>query len=127
MSLLSDAHRQKLAAFIGESVLPATRRTYERHWDQWIEFLSEDSQVRDPLLRGVKAEDKAALLGLFLHRRYKAGFRDKGATAVTAGLRMHFAQSLESIDFLDAAVITTARHARKTNPTELRTLEQQTR
>ena len=78
--------------------------------------------MRDPLLRGVSEADKAALVGLFLLQRYKTGLRAKGATAVTAGLRMHFARSLEPTGFLDAAVISTVRQSCRLNPTELRTI-----
>ena len=78
--------------------------------------------MQDPLLRGVTEADKAALVGLFLLQRYKSGLRAKGATAVTAGLRMHFARSREPTGFLDAAVISTTRQACRLNPSELRAM-----
>ena len=84
---MSTRNREDLAAFIGKSVLPATRRTYERHWQMWKAFLKSDTQVLDPLLRGISDEDKSALVTLFLLQRYKTGLRDEGATEVTAGLR----------------------------------------
>ena len=62
------------------------------------------------------------MLDIFLLLRYKAGLRAKGATAVTAGLRIHFARSLEPTGFLDAAVISTTRQACRLNPSELRAM-----
>lgn len=49
-----------------------------------------------------------------------------GATAVTAGLRMYFAQHLESTSFLDCAVIATARQSCRLVPSELRTIRNST-
>ena len=76
----------------------------------------------DPLLRGIPEDDKAALVGLFLMQRHDGGLRDKGATSVTAGIRMQFARHLEPTTFLDAAVIATARQACRTDPSELRVI-----
>ena len=119
---MSEKNRKELSDFIGMSVLPATGRTYDRHWQQWEAFLNASTKVRDPLLSGVSEEDKSALVGLFLMQRYQAGLRAKGATAVTAGLRMHFARNLIPTAFLDAAVIATTRSSCRLNPTELRNL-----
>ena len=102
------------------SVLPATSRTYERHWLQWKTFLASTTKVTDPLLHGISDADKSALVGLFLLERYNTGLRAKGATAVTAGLRMQFARHLIPTGFLDAAVIATARSSCRLNPSELR-------
>ena len=62
------------------------------------------------------------MVGLFVLQCYMARLRAKGATAVTAGLRMHFARSLEPTGYLDAAVISTTRQACRLNPTELRAM-----
>ena len=118
--MLSDQHRKDLAEFIGSSVLPATGRTYERQWQQWKDFLSSDTEVRDPLLRGTTEQDKSALVSLFLLQRYRTGLRDKGATSVTAGLRMYFSRNLQPTEFLDATVISTARSSCRRKPAELR-------
>lgn len=48
------------------------------------------------------------------------GAREKAATSVTAGIRMQFAQQLESSAFLDSAIIATARKVCRLNPEELR-------
>ena len=120
--MLSDKNREDLANFIGRSVLPGTSRTYDRHWEQWKLFLASDTLVRDPLLRGLTDADKSALVGLFLLQRYKTGLRDKGATAVTAGLRVQFARNLEPTTFLDAAVIATTRQSCRLTPAELRAI-----
>ena len=118
--MLSDQHRKDLAEFIGSSVLPATGRTYERQWQQWKDFLLSDTEVRDPLLRGTTEPDKSALVSLFLLQRYRTGLRDKGATSVTAGLRMYFSRNLQPTEFLDATVISTARSSCRRKPAELR-------
>ena len=120
--MLTERNREDLAAFLGRSVLPNTRKTYDGHWELWKKFLSDESAMSDPLLRGVDDGEKSALIGLFLLRRYEAGHRGKSATSVTAGIRLHFAQELESTTFLDSAIITTARTSCKLSPTELRTI-----
>jgi hypothetical protein len=53
-------------------------------------------------------------------QRHEAGLRDKGATSVTAGIRMFFARNLLSTAFLDTPVITSSRHACRMAPAELR-------
>ena len=118
--VLSAKNREDLAGFIRQSVLPATCRTYDGHWRLWLEFLSNQTGITDPFLRDIPDGKKPSVVSLFLFTRYKAGLRGKGATAVTAGLRMRFAQELQSTAFLESAIISTARNACKLNPTELR-------
>lgn len=110
-----------MAEFIGHSVLSGTSKVYERHWKLWEEFLSQHTGAPDPFLRGMVDIDKSAIVCLFLCKRYQAGLRAKGATSVTAGLRKHFTQALESTTFLDSTMLSTARNACKLNPKELRT------
>lgn len=117
---LPKRQRDELATFIGGSVLSATQRTYSKHWESWREFLAIEADPGNPFLVGVAEEAKSALVGLFLYRRYQAGARGKQACGVTAGIRMRFAQELLSTEFLDAAVIHTARSACQLNPRELR-------
>ena len=118
--LLPKHQRDELATFIGGSVLGATQRTYAAHWNLWRKFLALNADVGNPFLIGLAEEAKSALVGLFLYRRYQAGARGKQAYGVTAGIRMCFAQELLSTEFLDAAVIQTARNACQLNPQELR-------
>ena len=106
--------------FIGGSVLPATQRTYSKQWDLWKDFLIRDADGSNPYLIGVAEDVKSSLVGLFLLRRYQAGARGKAACGVTAGVRMRFAQRLLSTEFLNSAIINTARSACKLNPRELR-------
>ena len=120
--MLTERNRGDLAAFLGRSVLSNTRKTYDRHWELWKKFLSNESATSDPFLKGVDDDEKSALVGLFLLRRYEAGHRGKSATSVTAGIRLRFTQELESTTFLDSAIITTARTSCKLSPTELRTI-----
>lgn len=63
-------------------------------------------------MRDVTEADKSALVSLFLLRRCNMGLRARGATAVTAGLRLQFARTLQPTAFLDAAAILTARPSR---------------
>jgi hypothetical protein len=86
----------------------------------WKDFLRTETSVRDPLLRGYLEDDKSSLISLFLRQRHEEGFRAKGATAVTAGVRMQFAQALQSTTFLDSSVIATARQSCRLTPDELR-------
>ena len=119
-SLVSDKNRKYLSEFIGQSVSTATRRTYDGHWDMWKSFLLSEMDAQDPFLRGTTETEKASLVSLFICRRYQSGFREKTASAVTAGIRMHFMQALEPTEFLDSAIISTARHSCRLTPTELR-------
>lgn len=71
-------------------------------------------------MRSKDSKHKSSMVGLFLCRRHQSGLRSKAATAVTAGIRMKFALALEPTDFLDAAIISTARAACQLDPTEMR-------
>jgi hypothetical protein len=117
---MSAENKRQLAEFIGTSVLPGTQRTYENHWELWRHFMLTDRHGFDPYLRDVSEDEKAGWIGLFIHRRYMLGNRGKAATAVTAGIRMRFAENLQNTTFLSSAVIATVRKACKLNPDELR-------
>ena len=117
---MTAENRMELAQFIGTSVLPGTRRTYDSHWDLWKHFIEVHGGGVNMFLKGIPEAEKAALVGLFMYRRYRDGARDKAATSVTAGIRMHFVQQLEPSTFLNSAVIATARKACRRNPEELR-------
>lgn len=86
----------------------------------WSVFLLEEIGERDPLLREFEEGDKAALVGLFLLRRYEVGLRGKAAASVTASLRLHFCKNLQSTTFLNSAVIEAARTACRMTPAEMR-------
>jgi hypothetical protein len=101
-------------------VLPGTQRVYSAHWEAWSSFVARESASEDAFLHECSVAEKAALVGLFLYRRYQAGARGKAATAVTARIRMRFAQELVPTEFLGSATIATARKACKLNPRELR-------
>jgi hypothetical protein len=108
---MSAENKRQLAEFIGTSVLPGTQRTYENHWELWRHFMLTDRHGFDPYLRDVSEDEKARWIGLFIHRRYMLGNRGKAATAVTAGIRMRFAENLQNTTFLSSAVIATVRKA----------------
>ena len=69
-----------------------TRRVYGSHRELWKHFLEVHGGGADVYLRGVPEVEKAALVGLFMYRRYQEGARGKTATGVTAGIRMHYVQ-----------------------------------
>ena len=110
----------ELSRFIGRSVLPNTNRAYDKHWEQWISFLKSEVNEDDPFVGGAGEEEKASLVAIMMLRRHEQGLRDKQATTFTAALRLRFAQQGLSTDFLNSAVIATARAACKPTPEELR-------
>lgn len=68
--------------------------------------------------------DRAVILALFFKERYEAGgMRGKQATAVSAGIRHHFATALKPVDWFDSQIVTKARAACKMNCDELRGLK----
>ena len=101
-------------------MLPATSNKYNDHWAKWKTFLQGEIDCDDPFLKTRSEDEKAALVSLFLMRRYQNGLRGKAATSVTAGIRIHYAQELQSTTFLESAVIAAARSSCQLNPTELR-------
>lgn len=109
-----------MSAFIGRSVLPNTDRVYCKFWSQWTAFLKSEAGEEDPFLRGCDEEDKSALVGLMMLRKHQEGLRGKKATAFTAGIRLRFAQQGFPTEFLNSAVIATARTACRPKPAELR-------
>jgi hypothetical protein len=93
---------------------------YEGHWTQWRQFLKSEVDESDPYLTSRSQDEKSALVCLFMQRRHEAGHRGKAATAGTAGIRQCFACRMMSTDFLEAAVVSTARAACLMKPDELR-------
>ena len=93
---------------------------YEGHWTQWRQFLTSEVDESDPYLTSRSQDEKSALVCLFMQRRHQAGHRGKAATAGTAGIRQYFACRMMSTDFLEAAVVSTARAACLMKPDELR-------
>ena len=55
----------ELAQFIGTSVLPGTRRTYDSHWDLWKHFIEVHGGGVNMFLKGIPEAEKAALVGSF--------------------------------------------------------------
>lgn len=103
-----------------KSVAPGTWKAYNGQWLQWGSFLEDEIGGQDPWLRDFSDENKSAIVGLFLLRRYEGGMRGKVASSVTASLRLHFSQKLQSTSFLDSGVIAAARTACRLTPAELR-------
>jgi hypothetical protein len=83
-------------------------------------FLKSEVDENDPYLVSRTQDEKSALVCLFMQRRHQAGHRGKAATAGTAGIRQYFACRMMSTDFLEAAVVSTARAACLMKPDELR-------
>ena len=97
-----------------------TAKTYDGHWQGWCEFIENIEAGKDPYLRGQREEDKAAVVALYLHTRYNGGARGKGATSVTAGLKLAFTTALLPCQFLDSPVLTAARAACRLSTAEIR-------
>lgn len=117
---MSKKSRDDLGMFIERSLTVGTRTKYDRHWSLWKEFLLTERGIEDPFLRGMTDNDKSAKVAMSFIRRHDAGHRGISAVAVTAGVRLRFAQELESTDFLDSTVITTTRHSCSLDSVELR-------
>ena len=97
-----------------------TEKAYEGHWRQWCQFLVEELGETEPLLIDWPEQQKSIAVALFLQSRHQKGLREKQATAVTAGVRLHFTAALLSTAFLDAAMISAARVACRLTVKELR-------
>ena len=117
---MSTQSRQELSRFIGRSVLPNTNRAYDRYWGQWTSFVKSEVDGDDPFLGCAGEEEKASLVGIMMLRKHQLGMRGKQATSFTAAIRLRFSQQGLSTDFLNSAVIATARTACKPTPEELR-------
>ena len=85
--------REDLSVFIGMSITTGMQRIYDAHWELWKSFVRVRTVSGDPFLGAVSEAEKTALVTLFMYRRYQAGAREKAATAVTAGVRMHFVRN----------------------------------
>jgi hypothetical protein len=118
--VLSLQGREELAGFLSSSVLPKTNRIYGRQWTQWVQFLKSELDEEDPYLTSRTQDEKSALVCRLFQRRHQAGHRGKGATGITAGIRQGYAVRMISTDFLEAAVVATARAACLMKPDELR-------
>ena len=117
---MSIQSRQQLSQFIGRSVLPNTNRAYDKCWEQWASFVKSEVDEDDPFVRSAGEEEKASLIGIMMMRKHGQGLRGKQATAFTAAIRLRFSQQGFSTEFLNSAVIATARAACKPTPEELR-------
>ena len=118
--MLSSENKIALGSFLRTSVAAGTVRTYDNHWNGWCIFIENLDWSMDPYLRGESEGDKAALVALYIRGRYDNGARGKGASSVTAGLRLAFTSALIPCEFLESAVITSARAACKLTTAELR-------
>jgi hypothetical protein len=90
------------------------------HWAQWCQFLKSEVDENDPYLMSRIQDEKLTLLCLFMQRRHQAGHQGKAATAGTAGIPKYYACRMISTEFLEAAVVSTARAAYLMKPDELR-------
>lgn len=122
---MTEEMRQRLWEFLGASVTENTRKGYERHWEEWRAFVREVAGSDDPYLRGCRPTERAPLLAVFLQERHGSGLRNRGATAVSAGIRLQFVRALEPSEFFDEPVLTAARAACKATSAELRVIKNQ--
>lgn len=110
-----------IGSFLRESVKENTAAAYERDWKSWCLFLKEELRSADGLLTGFVEEDKAPIVALFLRSRHEAGMRGRGASGVTAGIRLKFTESLLPTAFMDSPIVTAAREACELTSAESRT------
>ena len=118
--MVSAQSQRELSRFIGMSVLPNTNRAYDKCWELWVAFLKNEADEDDPFLRGAGEEEKASLVAIMMLRKHQQGLRGKQATSFTAAIRLRYSQQGLSTEFLNSAVIATARAACKPKPEELR-------
>ena len=109
-----------LGIFLKSSVTRKTEKTYEGHWRLWCKFLAEELGETCPFLRMWPDEQKSIAISLLLQNRHQGGARERQATAITAGIRLHFTAALLSTVFLDSSMITAARAACRLTVKELR-------
>ena len=111
VSALSAETRGLIGSFLRQSVKENTAAAYGRHWRSWCLFLKEEPRSDDGLMTGFVEENKAPIVVLFLRSRHEAGMRGRGASGVTAGIRLKFTESLLSTAFMDSPIVTAAREA----------------
>ena len=109
-----------LRTFLKSSVTRRTEKTYEGHWRLWCKFIAEELGETCPLLKEWPESQKSIAVALFLQSRHQGGSRGKQATAVTAGVRLHFTAALLSTAFLESPMISAARAACSLTAKELR-------
>ena len=107
--MVSIQSRQELSQFIGTSVIPNTNQAYDKCWEQWAYFDKSEVDEDDPFVRSAEEEEKASRIGIMMMRKNGQGLRGKQATAFTAAIRLRFSQQGFSTEFLNSAVIATAR------------------
>ena len=110
----------ELGAFLRTSVVERTSRGYDRHWDDWVDFVRNEMSYQDPLMRDRREEEKAPLVALYIKGRYDRGMRGKGATAASAAIRLALVSALEPTSCLDDPMVTAAREACERTTTEER-------
>ena len=109
-----------LGIFLKSSVTRRTEKTYEGHWRLWCKFLAEELGETCPLLVEWPESQKSMAVALFLQNRHQGGSREKQATSVTAGVRLHFTAALLSTAFLESSMVSAARAACRLTVKELR-------
>jgi hypothetical protein len=99
--LLEDPEEMEtLQRFMGTSVTAGTMATYRRDWKTWVEFVKEKGQgvESDPYLRNQGDQVKILMVCHLLAKRKGEGKREKAASAITAGIRKHFATAMCSTE-----------------------------
>ena len=100
-----------LRTFFKSSVTRRTEKTYEG------QLIAEELGEICPLLKEWPESQKSIAVTLFLQSQHQGGSRGKQATAVTAGVRLHFTAAVLSTAFL---MISAARAACSLTAIELR-------
>lgn len=119
------AQGEGLGQFLAKGVTRGTRNAYASDWRLWTAFvgkLAQEGGEGGMYLENCGSDnDRAVILALFFKERYEeAGMRGRQATAVSAGIRHHFAAALKPVDWFDSQIVTKARAACKMTCDELR-------
>ena len=121
----TEVDGEELGRFLSKGVTERTRNGYAASWRAWVVFIgkeSSDARRRDVFLEGMKSDtERAVRLALFFKERYEnGGMRGRQATAVSAGIRHHFAAALKSVDWFESQIVASARAACRLSCDELR-------
>ena len=122
---MTTAQGEGLGQFLAKGVTRGTRSAYAADWRLWSAFvgkIAQDGGEGDVYLEKSGSDrDRAVMLALFFKERYETGgMRGRQATAVSAGIRHHFATALKPVHWFDSQIVTNARAACKMTCDELR-------
>jgi hypothetical protein len=63
--------RREVSDFLATAVMPSTVRTYNTHFKTWTQFLKDEVDVEDPLMRDLPEEERVFLVSLMMLGRHQ--------------------------------------------------------